>query len=530
MNHISLDIETYSSVDLNKSSVYRYSEAPDFEILLFGYSVDDNPVQVVDLASGERIPEEILAALTDERVTKWAFNANFERVCLSRYLGMPNDEFLDPAQWRCTMIWSAYLGLPLSLMGVGAALALDKQKMSEGKELIRYFCQPCAATKANGGRTCNLPQDAPEKWTLFKAYNLRDVETEMGIQKRLRRHPVPEDVWAQYHQDQAINDRGIAIDRQLVDSAIQMDMRSRTELTEQMQKLTCLENPNSVQQMKKWLSELIRTAFVPSAGKKLIVSDFSAVEARVIAWLAGEQWRMEVFAHGGDIYCASASQMFGVPVEKHGVNGHLRQKGKIAELALGYGGSVGALKAMGALEMGLTEEELPTLVRQWRNANPHITRLWWDVDEAVMTAVRDKTSTYAHGIRFHVQSGMLFIHLPSGRDLCYAKPRIGENQFGSPAVTYMGVGATKKWERIESYGPKFVENIVQGISRDLLCYAMRTLRCCDIVAHVHDEIILEADPRVSLDAVCEQMGRTPPWAKGLVLRADGYECAFYKKD
>ena len=530
---------------------------------------------------------------------------------------------------------------------IGCAIARELSRYSPQTLVVEAANDiACGTTKANGGRTRNLPQDAPEKWALFKAYNLRDVETEMGIQKRLRRYPVPEDVWEQYHQDQEINDRGIAIDRQLVESAIQMDMRSRAELTEQMQKLTCLENPNSVQQMKKWLvehdvlteslgkkqvtallkdcppdlkevlilrqqlakssvkkyiamrnaacadgrvrgafqfyganrsgrwagrnvqlqnlpqnhmeelaearervrygdydtiqrrydsvpdvlSELIRTAFVPSAGKKLIVSDFSAVEARVIAWLAGEQWRMEVFERGGDIYCASASQMFGVPVEKHGVNGHLRQKGKIAELALGYGGSVGALKAMGALEMGLTEEELPTLVRQWRSANPHITRLWWDVDEAVMTAVRDKTSTYAHGIRFHVQSGMLFIHLPSGRDLCYAKPRIGENQFGSPAVTYMGVGVTKKWERIESYGPKFVENIVQGISRDLLCYAMRTLRCCDIVAHVHDEIILEADPRVSLDAVCEQMGRTPPWAKGLVLRADGYECAFYKKD
>ena len=488
-----------------------------------------------------------------------------------------------------------------------------------------------------------MPPDMKE---LERRLRYRGTEAEEVIQKRLRRYPVPEEVWEQYHQDQEINDRGIAIDRQLVESAIQMDMRSRAELTEQMQRLTCLENPNSVQQMKKWLaehdvlteslgkkqvvallkdcpedlrevlilrqqlakssvkkyiamrnaacadgrvrgafqfyganrsgrwagrnvqlqnlpqnhmeelsearefvrrgdyeavqqrygsvpdvlSELIRTAFIPSTGKKFIVSDFSAVEARVIAWLAGEQWRMKVFERGGDIYCASASQMFGVPVEKHGVNGHLRQKGKIAELALGYGGSVGALKAMGALEMGLTEEELPTLVRQWRSANPHITQLWWDVDEAVMTAVRDKTSTYAHGIRFRVQSGMLFIHLPSGRDLCYAKPRIGENQFGSPSVTYMGVGATKKWERIESYGPKFVENIVQGISRDLLCYAMRTLRCCDIVAHVHDEIILEADPRVSLDAVCEQMGRTPPWAKGLVLRADGYECAFYKKD
>lgn len=486
MNHISLDIETYSSVDLNKSSVYRYSEAPDFEILLLGYSVDDNPVQVVDLASGERIPEEILAALTDERVAKWAFNANFERVCLSRYLGMPNDEFLDPAQWRCTMIWSAYLGLPLSLMGVGAALALDKQKLSEGKELIRYFCQPCAATKANGGRTRNLPQDAPEKWTLFKAYNLRDVETEMGIQQRLRRYPVPEDVWEQYHQDQAINDRGIAIDRQLVESAIQMDMRSRAELTEQMQKLTCLENPNSVQQMKKWLAE--HDVLTESLGKKQVAALLKDCPPDLKEVLILRQ-----------------------QLAKSSVKKYIAMR-------------------MGALEMGLTKEELPTLVRQWRSANPHITRLWWDVDEAVMTAVRDKTSTYAHGIRFHVQSGMLFIHLPSGIDLCYAKLRIGENQFGSPAVTYMGVGATKKWERIESYGPKFVENIVQGISRDLLCYAMRTLRCCDIVAHVHDEIILEADPRVSLDAVCEQMGRTPLWAKGLVLRADGYECEFYKKD
>ena len=646
MKTISIDIETYSGTDLGKCGVYKYTEDLDFEVLLFGYAVDGGEVHVVDLALGEKIPADIAASLTDENVLKFAFNANFERVCLSRHLGMPTGEYLDPSSWRCTMVWAAYMGLPLSLQGVGTVLNLDKQKLTEGKELIKYFCSPCAPTKSNGGRTRNRPEDAPEKWSLFKSYNLRDVETEMGIQQKLTKFPVPEFVWDEYHIDQEINDRGVRLDIPLVDTAIRMDAASRQELMDDMRRITELENPNSVTQMRSWLadngletdtlgkkavnemlktappeladalilrqqlakssvkkyqamqnavcsdgrargmfqfyganrtgrwagrliqmqnlpqnhmeelaearervrygdyeavqqrygsvpdvlSELIRTAFVPSAGKKLIVSDFSAVEARVIAWLAGEQWRMEVFERGGDIYCASASQMFGVPVEKHGVNGHLRQKGKIAELALGYGGSVGALKAMGALEMGLTEEELPTLVRQWRSANPHITRLWWDVDEAVMTAVRDKTSTYAHGIRFHVQSGMLFIHLPSGRDLCYAKPRIGENQFGSPAVTYMGVGATKKWERIESYGPKFVENIVQGISRDLLCYAMRTLRCCDIVAHVHDEIILEADPRVSLDAVCEQMGRTPPWAKGLVLRADGYECAFYKKD
>ncbi len=646
MNHISIDIETYSDIDLSKSSVYRYSESPDFEILLFGYAVDDGPVQVVDLAGGEHIPSEILAALTDARVTKWAFNANFERVCLSRYLGLPKNEFLDPAQWHCSMVWSAYLGLPLSLAGVGAALSLDKQKLSEGKELIRYFCQPCAATKGNGGRTRNLPQDAPEKWNTFKAYNLRDVETEMAIQQRLQRYPVPETVWDEYHLDQEINDRGIAIDRRLAENAIYMDKRSREELIAQMQRRTRLENPNSVVQMKTWLaehdmpaaslgkkevtallkdcpedlrevlllrqqlakssvkkyqameatvcadgrirgcfqfyganrtgrfsgrniqmqnlpqnhmkelaearecvrsgdyeavqqrygsvtdvlSELIRTAFVPRPGRKFIVSDFSAVEARVIAWLAGEQWRMDVFKNGGDIYCASASQMFGVPVEKHGINGHLRQKGKISELALGYGGGVGALKAMGALEMGLTEEELPALVKQWRRANPHITHLWRDVGDAVMTAVRDKAQTSTHGIRFRVQSGMLFIRLPAGRDLCYAKPRIEDNRFGSPSVTYMGLGATKKWERIESYGPKFVENIVQGISRDLLCFALQTLRCCDIVAHVHDEIILEADQATDVEAVCAQMGRTPPWGTGLLLCADGYECEFYKKN
>ena len=646
MRTLSIDIESFSSADLNKTGVYRYVEEPDFQILLFGYSIDDGPVQVIDLAQGGQISPEILGALTDERVTKWAFNANFERVCLSRYLGLPAGEYLDPASWRCTMIWSAYLGLPLSLMGVGAVLGLEKQKLSEGRDLIKYFCQPCAPTNINGQRIRNLPSHAPEKWALFKSYNLRDVETEMAIQERLLNHPVPDTIWEEYHLDQEINDRGIALDMTLVRSAIGMDELSRTELTRLMQELTALDNPNSVQQMKRWLadhgletetlgkkavtalmkdapkplgdalmlrqqlakssvkkyqameaavcadgrargmfqfyganrtgrfsgrliqlqnlpqnhlpdlddarglvrggdydavrqlypsvpdvlSELIRTAFVPRNGCRFIVADFSAIEARVIAWLAGEQWRLDVFKNGGDIYCASASQMFHVPVVKHGINGHLRQKGKIAELALGYGGSVGALKAMGALDMGLAEGELKPLVDAWRATNPNIVRLWWDVDEAVMTAVSQKTSGEVRGIRFQYQSGMLFIALPSGRRLAYVKPRIGENQFGSPAVTYLGVGSTKKWGRLESYGPKFVENIVQAISRDILCCAMQTLRCCSIVAHVHDEIIIEANPRMSLEAVCEQMGRTPPWAQGLLLRADGFVCDFYKKD
>jgi DNA polymerase len=646
MNRLSIDIETFSSADLNKTGVYRYVEAPDFAVLLFGYAVDDGEVQVIDLAQGERIPSEIMSALTDENVVKYAFNANFERVCLSRYLGYPTGEYIDPTQWHCSMIWSAYLGLPLSLAGVGAALDLDKQKLTEGKELIRYFCQPCAPTKANGGRERNRPADASDKWALFKTYNARDVETERAIQERLKRFPVPQTIWEGYWLDQEINDRGIRVDMTLVHNAIRMDELSRNELSEKMRALTALQNPNSVAQMKTWLaengletdslgkkqvaallkdapegladvlalrqqlakssvkkyqamanaacsdnrvrgcfqfyganrsgrwagrnvqlqnlpqnhmedlaearelvragayedlktryasvpdvlSELIRTALVPYESGKFIVADFSAIEARVIAWLAGEQWRLDVFQNGGDIYCASAAQMFRVPVEKHGVNGHLRQKGKIAELALGYGGSVGALKAMGALDMGLTEDELKPLVDAWRAANPKIVKLWWDVDSAVMTAVRDRTTTKAHGISFTCKSSMLFITLPSGRKLAYAKPRMGVNQFGSSAVTYMGLSSVKKWDRIESYGPKFVENIVQAISRDILCHAMRTLRCCNIVAHVHDEIIIEADPRMSLSTVCEQMGRTPSWAPGLVLRADGYETAFYKKD
>lgn len=646
MKHLSIDIETYSDQNLAKCGVYRYVESPVFEILLFSYSADGEAVKMIDLACGEKIPDEIIVALMDENVTKWAFNANFERICLSRHLGYPTGSYLNPNSWKCSMVWAATMGLPLSLEGVGAVLGLEKQKLTEGKDLIKYFCQSCNPTKTNGQRTRNLPHHAPEKWMAFRKYNIRDVEAEMEIQNRLSKFPVPDFVWEEYHLDQEINDRGVALDMELVQQAIQMDGRSREKLMQAMKDITELENPNSVQQMKQWLSEngletetlgkkavtellktappelkkvlflrqqlakssvkkyqametavcadgrargmfqfyganrtgrwagrliqmqnlpqnhlpdlaearslvrsgnfdavemlyedvpdtlsqLIRTAFVPKEGMKLIVADFSAIEARAIAWLAGEKWRQKVFAEGKDIYCASASQMFGVPVEKHGINGHLRQKGKIAELALGYGGSVGALKAMGALEMGLSEEELQPLVNAWRQANPKITKLWWDVDRAVLEAVRYKRSTETHGITFSCRSGMLFITLPSGRKLAYVKPKIGTNKFGGDCITYEGIGTAKKWERQDSYGPKFVENIVQATARDILCYAMNTLRCCSIVMHIHDEVVIEADPKVSLQAVCDQMGRTPPWAKGLLLTADGYETDFYKKD
>ena len=646
LKSIAWDLETYSSVDLAKCGVYRYCESEDFEILLAAYSIDGGAVQVTDLACGEKLPQEILDALEDETVEKRSYNSQFERICLSRFLGYPAGNYLAPASWRCSMVWASTLGLPHSLESVGAVLGLEKQKLTEGKDLIRYFCVPCRPTKANGGRMRNLPEHAPEKWERFKAYNLRDVETEMQIQERLSRFPVPDAIWEEYQLDQEINDRGIGVDMELVRQAIVMDARSRERLTATMQELTELNNPNSVQQMKQWLadqgmetdtlgkkavaeliktapeplrevlslrqqlakssvkkytamenavcadsrahgmfqfyganrtgrfsgrliqlqnlykntmpdlaqaralvrsgnyealsmlyedipdtlSQLIRTAFVPQNGRKFIVADFSAIEARVIAWFAGERWRLKVFEDGGDIYCASASQMFHVPVEKHGVNGHLRQKGKIAELALGYGGSVGALKSMGALEMGLAEEELQPLVDAWRSSNPMITQFWWDVDRAVKDCIRQRVPTETHGLRFDYRSAMLFITLPSGRRLAYVKPRIGENRFGGESVTYMGVSGTKKWEQLESYGPKFVENIVQGTARDILCYAMQTLKNCSIVAHVHDEIIIEADRRMSVTAVCEQMGRTPPWAKGLKLRADGYECEFYQKD
>lgn len=646
MKTLSIDIETYSEQPLAKTGVYRYVESPAFEILLFSYSVDGGAVQLVDLACGEQIPTDVIAALEDASVTKWAFNANFERICLSRYLGYPTGDYLEPDSWKCSMVWAATMGLPLSLEGVGSVLGLEKQKLTGGKDLIKYFCQPCAPIKSNGQRTRNLPAHAPDKWLAFKKYNIRDVETEMSIQARLSKYPVPDSVWDEYHIDQEINDRGVALDMELVRQAIQMDGRSRSKLTQVMKDLTALENPNSVQQMKQWLldngmetdtlgkkavadmlktaplelqkvltlrqqlakssvkkyqametavcadsrargmfqfyganrtgrwagriiqmqnlpqnhltdlaearelvrcgdfegvkmlyedvpdtlSQLIRTAFVPQGDRKFIVADFSAIEARVIAWLAGEAWRQQAFADGKDIYCASVSQMFGVPVEKHGINGHLRQKGKIAELALGYGGSVGALKAMGALDMGLTEDELSPLVGAWRQANPRIVQFWWAVDRAVMEAVRFKHTNETHSIGFSCKSGMLFITLPSGRQLAYVKPKIGTNKFGGDCITYEGVGGTKKWERLDSYGPKFVENIVQATARDILCYAMKTLRCCNIVMHIHDEVVIEADRRMSLQAVCKQMGRTPPWAKGLQLRADGYETEFYKKD
>ena len=648
---LSIDLETRSSIDISKAGVYKYAESPDFNILLFGVSVNGGPVIVYDLACGDVIPDEILAALSDPGIIKWAYNASFERVCISIWLrrNYPqyfSGDYINPSSWKCSMVWAAYNGLPFGLERVGAALGLEQQKLKEGRDLIRYFCNPCKPTKSNGGRTWNLPEHAPEKWELFKKYNQRDVEVEMQIQERLKNYPVPDFIWDEYHLDQVINDRGIMIDRELVEQAIKIDEISNADLTAQMQKLTDLENPNSVAQLKgflsekgieadslgkkdvaemiktappelveilqlrlqlakssvkkyqamqnaacdddrcrgmfqfygasrsgRWagrliqlqnlpqnhlpdlkqaralvkagdyemvkmlygnvpqiLSELIRTAFIPAPGYKFIVSDFSAIEARVLSYLAGETWRSNVFKNNGDIYCASASQMFGVPVEKHGVNGHLRQKGKIAELALGYGGSVGALKAMGALDMGLSEDELQPLVSMWRESNPRIVQYWWKVDTAVKTAIKEHVPTQVGSVKFSWKSGMLFIELPSGRRLAYVKPRIGENKFGGESITYMGTDAQKKWNRIESYGPKFTENIVQAISRDILAYAMNTLKDYLIVGHVHDEVIIEAPTEVSMNDVCELMGQTPPWVPGLLLRADGYECDFYRKD
>ena len=657
---ISIDIETYSDRDLKKCGVYKYAESPNAELLLFGYSINNGPVTVIDVAQGEEVPEYILKALTDDNIIKWAYNASFERIFLSVWLkrNYPQyfvsysiDEdtvsnYLDPSAWRCSLVWGAVMGLPLSLKGIGAVLKLDEQKMSEGSDLIRYFCVPCKPTKSNGGRTRNLPEHAPEKWATFVAYNKRDVEVELSIKEKLKNFPVPEFLWDEYHLDQEINDRGIGVDMKLVTNAIAFDERSKGTISSQMKDLTDLENPNSVVQMKAWLAEngmetetlgkkavaelmknapeslaqvlalrqqlakssvkkyqamenavcddgrvrgmfqfyganrtgrwagrivqlqnlpqnhmgdlaearelvrqgdydsvemlyddipdtlsqLIRTAFIPKPGYKFYVADFSAIEARVIAHLAGESWRADVFKNGGDIYCASAEQMFHVPVKKHGVNGHLRQKGKIAELALGYGGSVGALKAMGALEMGLSEDELQPLVDAWRASNPNIVQLWWDVDAAVKTVVTMHTTAETHGIKFSWRSGMMFIHLPSGRKLCYVKPRIGQNKFGGDSITYEGVGSTKKWERLESYGPKFVENIVQAISRDLLMNAMKTLSHCFICGHVHDELIIECREDVSLDELCKQMARVPDWMPGILLRADGYITPWYRKD
>ena len=661
---ITVDLETYSSVELKKYGVYRYCEAPDFKILLLGYSVDGGEIQVVDLAGGEAIPPYVLSALTDDAVTKWAYNAQFERVCLSRYLsdtGVSLDPFADnhhstvvigkakylnPSSWRCSMVWSAYMGLPFSLEGAGTVLGLEKQKLTEGKELIRYFCKPCRPTAANGQRTRNLPMHAPEKWDAFKAYNHRDVEVEMSIQGKLTRFPVPESIWEEYVHDQEINDRGVMLDMKLVRNAIMADTRSRAELTRLMRELTELENPNSVQQMKDWLSdngletdtlgkkavaellkeapeplgrvlslrqslakssvrkyvamenavcadgrargliqfyganrtgraagrliqgqnlpqnhlpdleqarnlvrtgdftalemlydsvpevlsELIRTAFIPKSDRSFIVADFSSIEAVVLAWLAGEKWTLEAFRAKRDLYIENAEIMFGVPKGSVDKKSPLRQKSKIAVLACGYSGSVGALKAFGALEMGLKEEELKPLVDAWRAANPKVVKFWWDADKAAKTAVREKTSSTTHGIRFSYENGILFITLPSGRRLAYVKPRIGMNRFGSECVTYEGTGSTKKWERIESSPGKWVENITQAVARDILYHALSTFRHCEIVMHVHDELVMEADHRMSLEAVCQQMSRTPSWAEGLPLRADGFKCKFYKKD
>ena len=660
IKEMSIDLETYSDVDISKCGAYKYAESDNFEILLFGVSIDGGEVQVFDLACGDTIPDDILVALSDDTVTKWAFNANFERICLSNWLKRhhpehfkgyripedPASKYLNPSSWKCTMIWSAYMGLPLSLEGVGAVLKLQDQKMKEGKDLIKYFCCPCKPTKINGGRTRNLPEHAPDKWEDFKAYNKRDVAVEMAIKQRLSKFPVPDFVWDEYHLDQEINDHGIMLDIDVVKNAIAFDEKSKSELMISMQNITNLDNPNSVVQMKQWLSDhgieaeslgkkdvaamikntdgdvaialklrlqlakssvkkyqamqnavckdgrahgmfqfyganrsgrwagrliqlqnlpqnhmndladarelvrtgdydslellyddipdtlsqLIRTAFIARPGYKFVVSDYSAIEARVLAHLAGESWRSNVFAEGKDIYCASASQMFGVPVEKHGINSHLRQKGKIAELALGYGGSVGALISMGALDMGLTEDELQPLVDSWRASNPNITAFWWNVDNAVKTTIKMNIPTEVNGIKFLCQSRMLFIKLPSGRTLSYVKPRIGENRFGGESVTYEGIGSTKKWERIESYGPKFVENIVQAVSRDLLCFAMRNLSHCFICGHVHDELIIECSQDVDYKSICNVMSRSPDWMPDILLRGNGYETKFYKKD
>lgn len=659
MRSLSIDIETKSGVDLARCGVYRYCEDPLFGILLFGVSVDGGPVEVYDLACGEKLPDQLISALSDTTVLKSAFNASFERICISAWLRRNHPDmfrgygiggetlpYLDPSGWRCTMVWSAYLGLPLSLANVGKILKLENQKLKEGSDLIRYFCSPCRPTKTNGGRTWNLPEHASEKWELFKRYNLRDVEVEMQIQQRLCNHPVPASVWDEYHLDQMINDRGIRLDMDLVHSAIRLDGLSSSEVSERMRQLTDLDNPNSVVQMKTWLkengletdtlgkktiqsliresggkireilelrlqmakssvkkyqamedtvcsdgrahgmfqfyganrsgrwagrhiqlqnlpqnhipdlenardilktgdydlmktlfddvpdtlSQLIRTAFIPREGYKFVVSDFSSIEARVLAFLADEKWRIDVFRNNGDIYCASASAMFKVPVEKHGRNAELRQKGKIAELALGYGGSVGALKAMGAIELGLKEEELQPLVTSWRNANPGIVSYWWEIDAAVRKAISARIPTSVGIISFECRKGMLFITLPSGRILSYVRPRITVSDDGRESITYEGTGLNKHWERIKSYGPKFVENIVQAISRDILAYAMKNLRKLRIVAHVHDELIIECPMDTRVDDICGEMGKTPEWIKGLYLRADGYETMFYRKD
>ena len=645
MSLLAIDIETYSDVDLTKCGVYAYCDSPQFEILLFAYAFDEEETEIIDLACGEHLPQRVLDALEDTAVIKTAFNAAFERTCISKYLGKK----LPPVSWQCTAVQSAMLALPLSLDGVGEVLNIKRKKLKEGTDLVRFFSMPCKPTKANGGRTRNLPSDEPEKWARFKAYCIRDVDAEREIRQKLRNYPIPESEMRLYQMDQEINDRGILVDLELVANAILCDTQYKEAVTARAYELTGLDNPNSPAQIKGWLSdrgvevdsldkkavksmisdaerevlevlqlrllmaktsvkkyeaiersvcsdgrchgllqfyganrtgrwagrlvqvqnlphnhiadlelarnlvkdrqfdlidllydstpgvlsELIRTAFIPKPGCRFIVADFSAIEARVLAWFSGEQWRLDTFAEGGDIYCASASQMFGVPVVKHGENGHLRQKGKIAELALGYGGSVGALTSMGALDMGLEEEELQPLVNQWRSSNQHITKFWWDVDAAAVKAVKERTSISYKNLCFTYRSGILFVTLPSGRNLSYIKPRMTQNRFGRESLSYEGVGESKKWMRIETYGPKLVENIVQATARDLLALAMLRLRDAgyEIVMHIHDEAVLEVPEGVSsVDEVCRMMAMAPDWAAGLPLRADGYECPFYKKD
>jgi len=643
--NLSLDIETYSDVDLTKAGVYAYAESPDFTILLLAYAFGDEETKIADLACGDQMPREVHDALTDEGVIKTAFNALFERTCLARYLGIS----LSPSSWQCTAVQSAMLALPRSLEGVGEVLGIQRKKMKEGTDLVRYFSVPCRATQANGGRKRNLPQHAPEKWELFKNYCIRDVEAEREIRWKLKNFPIPGSEMELYRLDQEINDRGILIDRDLVTRAVECDLQYKDAVTAQAYELTGLNNPNSVAQIKGWLSghgvevdsldkksvkgllpeadgevlevlklrlimaktsvkkyeaiersvcsdgrvrgllqfyganrtgrwagrlvqvqnlpqnhlpdlslarnlikqgryedvellfdstpgvlsELIRTAFVPKPGTRFIVADFSAIEARVLAWFSGEKWRLDVFRSHGRIYEASASAMFGIPIEEITKGSPLRQKGKIAELALGYGGSVGALTAMGALDTGLSESELPVLVRQWRSANPHITKFWWDVDAAASASVREKTEKAVGKVGFSYKSGILFVTLPSGRKLSYIKPKFEINKFGREGLTYEGIGESKKWLRIETYGPKLVENIVQATSRDLLALAMLRLRDrgFEIVMHCHDEAVMEV-PHGDSSAreVCGIMAIAPDWAAGLPLRADGYECDFYKKD
>ena len=649
MKKLSCDIETFSDVDLIRCGVYKYADSPDFEMLLFAYAADDGDVHIIDIAGGEELPEEIIQTIKSDTVVKTAYNAQFERVCLSRYLKLPEGEYLNPQSWYCTAVQAAELALPLSLADVGSVLGLERQKMTEGKELIKYFCVPCKPTKSNGNRTRNRPCHDINKWETFKKYCMRDVDVERQIADKLKMYPISDEEHRLYVLDQIINDRGVLVDCELAKQAVKLNSIQTTVAVEQAYMITGLENPNSVTQLKQWLkengveieslskkavksladetdgdvsemlklrllmaktsvkkyeavirsvcsdnrvhgmmrfcganrtgrwsgnilqpqnlpqnhlpdltlardivkdgdfemldmmfgnvpnvlSELIRTVLIPKPNHRFIVADFSAIEARVLAWIAGEQWRIDTFKNGGDIYCASASKMFKVPVEKNGVNGELRQKGKISELACGYGGSVGALKNMGAVEMGVQENELQGLINDWRNANPHIVRFWYEVGNAAMKAIKEKTTVPLGKLVFAYERGILFIRLPSGRRLSYIKPRIGTNRFGGDSITYMGINSAKKWDRLETFGGKLTENIVQGTARDLLANALINAANAgyDTVFHVHDEIICEVPNGYgSVDELCRLMCIKPEWADGLPLNADGFECEYYKKE